>query len=313
MKAIKFIGFMLFCGMLCTHLYSCTNEEQTEPQTEDEWVEVALNISKQEVSVYDEPMSRAASSEVYHIVVRNETDDEVYAYGIFDDLTDLTIKVNKNKTYRFIHFMFDSYFDLYDFGSNYTTAGNKFIYTACPSDFQVPHLKGTDDSNMCELLTKETYSNMSEFKPSTETAYSVELKRVSSAIKIEAEGLDEGKIECVMGPVEECSWVGATLDDKITLELTSETTSAESIVTLVDFITTWGDKEDYYCSREILVVMNYIDEEGNSTQFYSEKCTFTINKRKCFKIKSNETEVGITITKENVTVEDEDTEEITYN
>lgn len=272
---------------------SCSDSESpVEPPIEDGLKEISLNISKQQVEVYDEPMTKAASDDVYYIQLYNETDGKIDAYGTFDNVSNLKLTIKDNKKYTIAAFLVPGYLDLCDFGSNYTTVDNKFTYTALPSDFLWFHVKGAAAGKEASLLPTETYFMTHTINSGdTNTSYQIVLERFSSAIKLTAEGLDEGKIVCKIGPL------NTNESDVITLELTPAATTVESAIS---FTTQFNP------SYDLPVSIDYVDAAGTTTNIVSETYTFTTNKRKCFLLKSHDKDAGLSITKSNTAVEDEE-------
>lgn len=295
MKSVKFLSFALFCMLICM-LSSCSSngeEPVTPPAGDDEWMEVSLKFSKERVSVFDEPLSRAEGEEMYLIVVSEYENSKSsdHAYGIFNTVDDLKLKVKKHKTYKIMTIMIYDYFDSYNFGENYKSATNKFEYGNMPSDLVYPTRN---------LFANETYFCNSDFDPSENTSCTIELKRASYDIKLEAQDLDEGKIECIIGTPSNFNG-----EETIKLELLPSKSTVESPITF------WSHISNPQ-TITLPVTINYIDGEGNSTEIVSEDYAFTYGKRKCFLLKGS-VEASLGFTKAALTIVNEDPVILEFN
>lgn len=288
-----------YCFLLsllgCFFFSACVNE--ITDKTEDELVEVSLNLSKKAIQIYDEPMTKAENKEFYHICAYNEISGDVHAYGTFDDINDLTISLNKTQKYAITVFLVYDYLTLHDFGTDKVTLDNKFTYNqSYPYGFKFPHTRGKDSGLHTPLMTNEAYSiQVAQINPAEKEELSIELKSASSAISIEVSGLAKGeKLEVILGGNKGEKFS----DDKITFTFDKDG-NTQSFITPYEILNHWKITTGKI-EAVIPIKVNYIDANGKSTAIYTdEDCIFSVNKRKCFKFENTET-FNTTITKEEI-------------
>lgn len=302
----------IYCLLLalwsCFFFSSCVNGI-IDDEPENEMVEVALNLSKKVLQIYDDPITRTENKEIYHISVYNETNSKIYAYGTFDDISDLTIELNKTQKYTITVFLVYDYLTLHDFGTDKVTLDNKFTYNqSYPSDFKFPHTKGESSSLYTSLMANEAYSiQVTQINPAEKDELSIELKSASSAINIEVSGLaQDEKLEVILGGNQTDNFS----NDKITFTLDKDG-KTQSFITPYEILNHWKITTDEI-QAVVPIKVNHIDATGKSTAIYTdEDCTFTVNKRKCFKFE-NTTTFNTIITKEEVEFTDETVDYIQF-
>ncbi|MBE6276024.1 MAG: hypothetical protein E7096_06740 [Bacteroides sp.] len=109
MKTLRMIGMALLAVLMCVNFNSCSNDEN-EILQQDEEIMVSLGLGG-EISVSESPLSRAEAEvkpdlygiQIYSLPNSSEsstTEYTPYAYGLFDDISNIKISLNKGYKYK---------------------------------------------------------------------------------------------------------------------------------------------------------------------------------------------------------------------
>ena len=242
MKAFRFIGMALFAVFMCVNFASCSNDGEidNEPQKAKEYI-VSLGFTG-EISVSESPLSRTSNNDLYGFAVtccpdiEGKNTYEAYAYGLFDDVTSIDIKLLEGYKYRFAITMIRDGKNVITETSGDGTGEykwpfmmslqNKFIYSKTPAYY----IEGsTVNSGTCFRCVADRYYGVTEgFIPSEENnSVNIYMKRVSFGAKFIAENLTEGELIISMDGSHDVT------------NLTPDETTSEKIYTLA------GLKEAY--------------------------------------------------------------------
>ena len=100
MKTLRMFGMVLFAVLMCVNFASCSNEEITpDNPNQEKYITVGLDCVGEYLEIKDSPLSRAGG-DAYEIQVYT-VGEGAYAHGKFSSLDGLTIKLFKHKKYRF--------------------------------------------------------------------------------------------------------------------------------------------------------------------------------------------------------------------
>ena len=107
MKIFRLIGMLLIGS---STLFSCSNNEDELPpkeQTNQETYTISFNLGGEFISTSETPLSRTevAPKKIYGINVYYKKDGNTwydnYAYGLFDNIQDMTISLISGYRYKF--------------------------------------------------------------------------------------------------------------------------------------------------------------------------------------------------------------------
>lgn len=214
MKLLKFIG-LYFIGscILC----SCSNEVESvsekQEQTNPETYTVSLGLEGDYISTSETPLSKAGETvkkKIYGINVYYKEDDESeykhYAYGLFDNVEDMTISLISEYKYKFECTVvkededilyctsaneYNKPFDM--IYSNYNTCiENKFIVSTTSSNYLIGLKSGTTKISEDGYSTGKSvdyprmdrfYGELAGYIPSVNGKVNINLKRTAFALK----------------------------------------------------------------------------------------------------------------------------------
>lgn len=205
---------------------SCSNEQQEEQvtPTSPKTYTVSLGLKGEILDVIQTPLTRSGeNNDLYGIQVysttketNNQYDYSPYAYGLFDDINNVSITLLDGYYYRIICTMLVNGKDIvqnnssmeyyYPFAYNengyrrYTLLSNSFSYnTSIEFDGLNFGLCYFQDGNYYYYPnTDRYYGEISGFQPTAKSTINIEMKRTVFGVKFIAEGLTEGKIKIVM-------------------------------------------------------------------------------------------------------------------
>ena len=165
-----------------------------------------------EIEVSHSPLTKAGTNDLYGVQVYSresgESEYAPYAYGLFDNTADMTVKLIGGYQYKFVASMVEDGKDKiyhnnegysYPFAisaTKYTQLENIFIYTSDSEMLQLYYGTGS-------LLNKGAfrrpnisryYGELSDFTPADNKSATINMKRVCFGAKFIANGFTEGKI-----------------------------------------------------------------------------------------------------------------------
>jgi hypothetical protein len=199
---------------------ACTDDYSPIIGVEDEYIELPFACSIASIEMDEEKLTRSSPEDAIYTVQVYEKSPNAntyipYAYGIFDDVSKMVIKMKKTDTYKINVGLLYNFFDKYQFGAYnqttyHTSANNAFVYS---SDWQFKHLNSsisTGHDTFFELNHKDANRSMIEcdsytgiiydFSPST-GVIDITLIRSAFGIQINVDGMTEGRIEWTGKPI----------------------------------------------------------------------------------------------------------------
>ena len=196
---------------------SCVKEDVIENESIDgkEYV-VNLGFSG-EIEISHSPLTKAGTNDLYGVQVYSrksgESDYAPYAYGLFDNTADMTVKLIGGYQYKFVASMVeDGKNELHTFEGNYYPPFDAISSTYCPlsnsfsysSDIEMDGLNNgwawmeepTNDSHISYYRPNISryYGELSGFTPSEGKNATINMKRVCFGAKFIVKDFTDGKI-----------------------------------------------------------------------------------------------------------------------
>lgn len=195
---------------------SCVKEDVIENESIDgkEYV-VNLGFSG-EIEISHSPLSKAGTNDLYGVQVYSwksgESDYAPYAYGLFDNTADMTVKLIGGYQYKFVASMVEdgknklhtfegNYYPPFDAISSYCPLSNSFSYS---SDIKMDGLEdgytwmaesdGTGDNAFYRPNTIRYYGVLTDFTPAENKSATISMKRVCFGAKFVVNDFTDGKI-----------------------------------------------------------------------------------------------------------------------
>lgn len=203
---------LAIAAMASVAMIACSKEDAPAPQEEPEFYTVQLGWGGEIVDIAYEPLNtRAATNDLYGIQVYSKPNNnstatswEPYAYGLFDNPTDISIDLASGNKYKFVATMVvDGKERIYNYEGRYsrpfastieeskTTLENKFNYT------KEYNISSPIESGLAHLVTgdfaypniERFYGELTDFVPSSTNAdATISMKRANFGAKFIAEG-----------------------------------------------------------------------------------------------------------------------------
>lgn len=194
----------LLAVAMSVNLCSCnSDDEEATKQNKD--IIVSLGFEG-EYEVSELPLSRVTSDDLYLVAayIIEGSYQKPYAYGLFDDISAIKIKLTKDVTYGFFAYIIKNGKNkLQHTENNYGNApypfsnmelSNEFIYSDNSISFG-PNFK-LSDGKTYQMPNLDVYiaANMVEYTPTENGKVSIAMLRSSFGIKVIAENLTEGSL-----------------------------------------------------------------------------------------------------------------------
>lgn len=202
MKKIFFILTMAFIV-----LNSCSTFELDQNSDIPQYVETHLKFSS-DLTVEQEyyPLTRASTNNLYGINIyydkeRNGVIDDVYGYGLFDDIENITVSLLSNYTYRFeCSMVVDGKTKIKSENGIYKQPFNVSVTNtfSLGSDSKIAGLDRGDalliGSSYVETnpAIERYYGVFDDYKPVSEGNVMIELKKVNFGADLTIKGIQEG-------------------------------------------------------------------------------------------------------------------------
>lgn len=222
MKTLRLVGMALSAVLMCVNFASCSSEENGVPQKSKEII-VSLGIGG-DYEISESPLSRATDNDLYFIQVGQiekdasaATSAKMCAYGLFNDVSQLKIKLTEGETYEFYAFILKDAKEVLKHTENYTytdrpftfdvTLNNQFIFSDEAS------YKAPENEIIAVFYSDFTYSDDKiyqipniDFYHGSSVRYTAEasknvtiyVNRASFGINFIAENLTEGSLKISM-------------------------------------------------------------------------------------------------------------------
>ena len=300
MKTFRLIEMALLAVVMCVNFTSCSNEEVVSDEpTQDKYITVGLGCVRENIDITDSPLSRAAATtnDLYGIQVYTVEEGKAtpYAYGVFNTLDNVTVKLLSQKTYKFrISVVIDGYsrgFGFWVMGNGGLNHGSQFTYS---TDAYLATSSGYSWN------FERFYGELDNYTPVENENVIVETKRVSYGAKYIAENLSEGCID-----------INVTHGDYslYTVNLTTTNYENDNIYTFYDVSGAYYNN-DYSANRNLTI--NWTKDNGEVVPLGTYTVTFKRNVKTTIRIKAGDLSInnGITVTKEDTPFSDDENEYI---
>ena len=285
MKQIVFILSVLL-------LWSCSEEDIPNNNTISEEVYVTVNIKLggEILDVTQEPMTKGLTNndltaiQINEVVVNDYEEEVPYAWGLFDDVSNISVKLKKGAKYdieattvingksimKFNSEGYDTPLTLSNGGfitCTFVTNGmdiSSKVHFHSLSSSEVG-LKNFDLIYQYSNVDKYYYTN--SFVAEEGSGIDLDMKRVSAGLKVITNNLTDGKLliesrdfpHIEINPGEEYDEI-YTIPWYVTMGMGNK----------------WGDDD---CKTSSIMTFTYQDASGEKTQIASQKIEFTRNKK----------------------------------
>ena len=303
MKKVTIFKSAILALLACVGIAACDKNSDVVPD-EPETYTVNLGWAGEILDVSYEPMTRAATNDLYGIQVyslpktSSSTNWNRYAYGLFDDPNNITITLAGGYKYRFVASMIKDGKNrlLKGYEGTYSlpfcvTLDNKFLYET-NEEYIMLIGEGTttlsDNETYWRPNLERFYGRLSDYIPGeSNTNAKIEMKRTSFGAKFVAGGklAVDGKLEIQID--------GAP---KMELALTDGADEISDNFTFNYVFTAW-DTDDY--TENIPVNFKWIRADGTEAPLGTHTITFKRNVTTVVKFNidkdGNEESIGIEI------------------
>lgn len=270
---------------------SCTEDVSMDENTVDneEYVTVNIKLSGEVLEVTQEPMTKGLTTndltaiQINEVVVNDHEEEVPYAWGLFDDVSNISVKLKKGTKYNIeATSIINGKNIVYKNGSGYELP---FIqsyskYTFVTNTFDVSYstkfeylYESSVDMNYGDYIRHYQYSNVDKYYmkgyiiPEDNSDINIEMNRVSSGLKVIANNLESG-----------CLIIESHEFNKIEINPGEE---FDEIYTIPWYNFDQGYKDSWKddCKTSTTMTFTYQDASGEKTQIASQKIEFTRNKK----------------------------------
>lgn len=278
------IAFTLFAA-LC----SCSTDDQPEqPVDESKVYEVSLGLAGEITSVTESPLTRASSTNLYALQIYSSPNTEgstnysCYAYGLFDDISLIKIKLLSGYKYKFTatmivdgtnkvnHDATNFYIPMtnLNLGSTQPNAVplNNTFNSTTKDELNIKSgwtSLASDKNSYFRPNTDRYYGELTDFIPSENGTATIQMKRVSFGIKVIANQFTEGTIRIA-------------LENAPDLQIVYPATEISDIFTFNSCETTYTTTEIY--SENLPVSLSWIKNDGATIPLSTQNIVFKRNK-----------------------------------
>lgn len=206
---------ILLLTALVLSFWGCNNGEDPANEINDpkEYM-ISFGFSGEITDIINSPLPKTVSTDLYGIQIYSMPAKggtyTPYAYGLFDDISAISIKLLEGYTYKFVCTMvidgkkkiqhsyvyYDPFYISNEGNGYFSSIENKF--TIGKGYFYSIDKGGTnlakDSKSYDRPNTDRYYGEISNYTPSDNSSVSINMTRVSFGAKVIAEGLTEGKI-----------------------------------------------------------------------------------------------------------------------
>ena len=307
MKKVTIFRSAIFALLVCVGIAACDKNSDVVPD-EPETYTVNLGWAGEILDVSYEPLTRATTDDLYGIQVyslpksvepKYDSDWNPYAYGLFDDPSNITITLAGGYKYRFVATMLrDGKNRLITYGGMYNdpfyaTLDNKFYYDITNKLNYLGHggatlIEGSSDKYYSIPNIERFYGELNNYIPEeSNTNAKIDMKRTSFGAKFVAGGklAVDGKLEIQID--------GAP---KMELALTDGADEISDIFSFRDVDEAWANN-DY--TEDIAVNFMWIRADGTEAPLGTHTITFKRNTTTVVKVNidkdGNDESLGIEI------------------
>lgn len=208
-----------------------------------------------------------------------------YAYGIFEDVSKMSVTMKKGKKYKVYFGLFFDFFSNFKFGSDsspfYTQPNNAFVYSQdwvflhwmqnLSTGYDMFFRKSCSSADRSMIECDSYCGIVDEFLPKENAVVDVELIRSAFGIQINVTGMTEGRLV----------WEGYAVTPGIGMNSTFQvcsiefpTTSYEQIFTIAQFLRSSATIDNYLHFN-----LYYYDPNGNKQILNQNSITIHRNKK----------------------------------
>lgn len=243
-------------------IWACSNDSEdiVEPDTNKEYI-ISLGLTGEITDITESPLTRATPSDLYGIQVystpNGEKKESPYAYGIFDNIGNITVKLLEGYNYRFECTM------VVDGVNKIINLDGKYYlpFSLKGDDYVKPTLNGFiyDKGVYFSLLgigaaqlkefkkpyevpqTDRYYGEYSNFKPKKDGTLTINMKRTVFGLKVIAEDLSDGELVISMPYALDLfiSHPNTTIENILTFKSVSKAYHTENYTELMPVIFSW--------------------------------------------------------------------------
>lgn len=285
---------LLSLSAILTLLFSssCAEEVSMDENTVDneEYVTVNIKLGGEVLEVTQEPMTKGLTNndltaiQINEVVVNDHEEEVPYAWGLFDDVSNISVKLKKGSKYdieattiidgksimKFNSEGYDTPLTLSNGGFTTCTfvtnemdiSPRLYFYNLSASEVG---LKDFDLIYQYSNADKYYYTNVFVAQENSEISF--DMKRVSSGLKVIANNLNEGSLIIEAQGFSQIQINPGQEYDEIYTIPWSFTIGMEN---------KWGDDD---CTTSTIMTFIYQDASGEKTQIASQKIEFTRNKK----------------------------------
>lgn len=305
-------------AMLPLLFASCSKDEIGNPNEKNDYYTVQLGWSGDILDIYEEPLTKTSGSDLYGIQVYSCPDTEgsnnytPYAYGLFDDIEDITIKLLVGYKYKFESTM------IVDGKNKLTSNSGKYFSpfsvdntsVAITNDFSFSSsVKMSPDRNFVQLVNgnydvpnvERFYGVATDYSPSDNGKVDIEMKRVSFGAKFVAQGkfAQQGGKITIQIPEAPVAYITAENNDH----------KYEDIYSFKNVVGAYNAAKDNDYVVEMNVNISWTKGDGVTVPFGDYKVKFKRNKKTVINIKvddkSSENGMGLILETTEITNGDE--------
>jgi len=312
---------MILCAYTLTSLifYSCSDgstSSNQEPTATSKEYTVNLGFGGEITNITTTPLTKvaAADSDLYGIQVYScpATDSisptyTYYAYGLFDNKSDMTINLLQGYIYKFICTMLvDGKTKLFNTsgkysapfwietgnsGGNLITIDNQFTYSTANNLYYINQGYSDDVTGKAynRLNVDRYYGELANFTPADNKSATISMKRVAFGAKFIAEGLTEGKLKISMADAPDMyvSYPDTIVQDIFAFKNSNYYSNSMA----------WT--QDNY-SESVSTSITWIKADGATVPLATQDITFKRNMLTTITVKVNDTSTksGITLSTE---------------
>lgn len=328
MKTFKLIVSLMMAGVMGLLLSSCSKVEKPAP-AEPEYITVDLGLSGEYVEISESPLATRASadtSDLIGIAVYSVTKDPYmegsytrtnYAYGIFNSLENVKIKLLAGQTYQFVaSIVVDGHFcGIHQYGgcdSNMFSSWNvskDFNYTSQFDESYFRYLHESYGSPNYKFHHDRFYGELAEYNAEKDGTVLIQTKRVAYGVHYIAEGLVDGYLNIEVRQPNSSNYL-------YYVDIPAMEPEKNGIYSFQDLCSAWrgvynmekGVYEDYYANKTLNIT--WIKNDGSRTPMGSYDVIFKRNIRTKVRIRveDSSTPNGIVVTRQDEVMYDDDTE-----
>lgn len=285
MKRITVLLLMFLCLVSCN---SITDEIEII-ENNKEYV-VSIGVAGEILDVTQVPLSKASGDDLYGIQVvaikKGESSGAKYAYGLFDYINNLSIKLLDGYTYNFIATCIIDGKNKIDCSSGkegitylgpfHSLLKNEFIFSLTEG------LNLNYGSNFYPVADRY-YGVVKDFDPSQSENIDIEMIKCMTSIKLIVSELKEGKLDINI----KCKGDADYLDTSYSFKAGDESLVIEEIFAFYSLGEMWAyekelNKGTYFDSRRLQ--MSYTDINGIETKLGEQDIVFYRNQQTVVKI-----------------------------